>query len=55
MPNTDTAPASGSQQAGHHAQSGGLAGAVGAKQRIKFAGSDGEIECIDRKAVKTLG
>ena len=44
----------GPQQAGHHAQRRGLAGAVGPEQRIEFAGSDGEIERIDREAVKTL-
>ena len=32
----------------------GLAGAVGADQRIELAGADGEIERIDRRAVKTL-
>ena len=44
----------GPQQAGHHAQRRGLAGAVGPEQRIEFAGSDGEIERVDREAVKTL-
>ena len=40
----------GPQQAGDHAQGGGLAGAVGAEQRVKFADADGEIERIDRQA-----
>ena len=44
----------GPQQAGDHAQRRGLAGAVRAEQRVEFAGADGEIEIIDRKALKTL-
>ena len=44
----------GPQQAGHHAQRRGLAGAVRPKQRVEFARTDGEIEIIDRKALKTL-
>ncbi len=44
----------GPQQACNHAQSGGLAGTVGADQRIEFTGMDGEIEAIDRQTVKTL-
>ena len=45
----------GPQQAGHHAQRRGLARAVGAEQRVEFAPAHGEIERIDRQAVKTLG
>ena len=54
MPKMETEPASGREQAGHHAQGRGLAGAVGAEQGIKFAGADGEVERVDRGAVKTL-
>ena len=54
MPNIETDAGIGPQQARHHAQGRGLAGAVGAEQRVEFAGSDGEIERIDREAVKTL-
>ena len=42
------------QQAHHHAQGGGLAGAVGAEQGVEFAGADGEVEPIDRRAVEGL-
>ena len=44
----------GLQQAGDHAQGRGLAGAVGAEQGVEFAGANGEVERIDRRAVKTL-
>ena len=44
----------GPQQAGHHAQRRGLAGAVGPEQRVEFAGADGEIERVDREAIKTF-
>ena len=45
----------GTQQAGHHAQRRGLAGAVGADQRIEFAAVDGEVERVDGRPVETLG
>ena len=45
----------GTQQSGHHAQRGGLAGAVGADQRIEFAAVNGEVEGVDRRPVETLG
>ena len=44
----------GPRQPGHHAQRRGLAGAVGPDQRIELARLDGEIERIDREAIKTL-
>ena len=44
----------GPQQAGDHAQGRGLAGAVGAEQGVEFAGANGQIERVDRRAVKTL-
>ena len=44
----------GPQQTGHHPQCRGLAGAVGAEQGVEFAGANGEVERIDRRAVKTL-
>ena len=39
---------------GQRLDQGGLAGAVGADQRVEFTRSDGEIERVDRGAVKTL-
>ena len=54
MPSIDTEPASGFSKPGHHAQGRGLAGAVGPEQRVEFAGTDREIERIDREAIKTL-
>ena len=44
----------GAQQAGHHPQCRGLAGAVGAEQGVEFASAHGQIERVDRGAVKTL-
>ena len=44
----------GPQQACDHAQRRGLAGTVGSDQGVELAGTDGEIECVDRGAVKTL-
>ena len=44
----------GLQQASHHPQRRGLAGAVGADQRIELAGANGEIERIDREAIETF-
>src|SRR5262249_23826928 len=45
----------GTQQPNHHAQGGGLAGAVGADQRIELAAIDGEIERVDGWPVEALG
>ncbi len=45
----------GTQQPDHHAQGGGLAGAVGADQRIELAAIDDEIDRVDGGAVETLG
>ena len=44
----------GPQQAGDHAQGRGLAGAIGAEQGVEFAGANGQVERVDRRAVKTL-
>ncbi len=45
----------GPQQAGHHAQGGGLAGAVGTDQHVEFAAIDGEIERVDRGPLEAFG
>ena len=44
----------GPQQAGHHPQGGGLAGAIGAEQGVEFARANGQVERVDRGTVKTL-
>ena len=43
----------GREQAGDHPQRGGLARAVRAEQRIELAGRDGEVEAVDRGAVRS--
>ena len=45
----------GTQEPGDHAQGRGLAGAVGAEQRVELAGAHGEIEAVDRRAVEAFG
>jgi len=42
------------EQARHHAQRRGLAGAIGSEQRVEFARTYREIERVDREAIKTL-
>ena len=54
MPKTETEPASGRSRPATMRKRRGLAGAVGAEQGVEFAGANGEIERIDRGAVKTL-
>ncbi len=44
----------GAKQAGDHPQRRGLAGAVGADQRIKLAGTHRQVETVDRGAVEAL-
>jgi len=44
----------GPQEARNHAQSGGLASAVGADQGVEFTGVNCEVEAVDRRTVKTL-
>jgi len=44
----------GFEQAGDHPQGRGLAGAIGAEQGVKFACANGQVERVDRRAVKTL-
>jgi hypothetical protein len=39
---------------GHHAQRGGLAGAVRPEQRVELAGTHRQVEAVDRRAVKAL-
>ncbi len=55
MPNTDTAPASGRNRPATMRKVVVLPAPLGPSKRIKLADSDGEIERIDRKPVKTLG
>jgi hypothetical protein len=54
MPNTEDRAGVGLQQAGHHAQGRGLAGAVGPEQRVELAGADGEVQSIDGRAIEAL-
>ena len=44
----------GLQQAGDHAEDGGLAGAVGAEQGVELAGPHLEVEVVDDRAVEAL-
>ena len=43
------------QQPDHHAERGGLAGAVGPEERIELAGAHRQVETIDGRAVERLG
>ena len=45
----------GLQQAGDHAEDGGLAGAVGAEQRVELAAFDAQLQVFDDRAVEALG
>ena len=44
----------GPQQASYHPQGRRLAGAIRSEQGVEFAFADGQMERIDRKAIKTL-
>ena len=54
MPKIEIVAGVGLQQPGDHAQGRGLAGAVGAEQRVELAGPDGQVEAVDRRAVEGL-
>ena len=54
MPATQIAAGIGPQQAGDHAQGRRLAGAVGAEQRVEFAGANIQVQAVDRGTVEAL-
>jgi hypothetical protein len=53
MPNTSTWPER-RQQAGDHAQGGGLAGAVRAEQGVEFAAPHLQVDAVDSRTAKGL-